>query len=384
MKRKKTKNRTRTRGSLAVFLSAVIVMTAFVYCDNISKYFEKTALLSACILMPQGSSDYIKSVYNNGTENTGTGVFAEVIAGKSKNDSQSAIKNVENPLAVTPDDILKMMPAFETQYPIETKNGTVLEKQYSIQNATSSFKNITLRNTTETHSINIEASLEKQATLKITNKSEPNILIFHTHTTESYSMVDNGWYSLQYASRSNDSTRNMVRVGDAICEQLEAAGYNVIHDKTVYDQTYTGAYANSRAAVENYLKQYPSIQVVLDVHRDAIYQDDGTRVKPTATIKGKKAAQIMIIAGCEDGKVTGFPRWEENLTFALQLDKAVENEYSGLMRPILFSSRKYNMDLTPCSLLVEFGSDSNTLDEAVYSGRLFGVALSKMLGNYVQ
>ena len=98
---------------------------------------------------------------------------------------------------------------------------------------------------------------------------------------------------------------------------------------------------------------------------------------------GKKAAQIMIIAGCEDGKVTNFPRWEENLTFALQLQQTAETKYPGLMRPILFSARKYNMDVTPCSVLLEMGSDSNTLEEAVYSGRLIGTALAELLEKYI-
>ena len=92
----------------------------------------------------------------------------------------------------------------------------------------------------------------------------------------------------------------------------------------------------------------------------------------------------MIIAGCEDGKVTSFPSWEENLTFALRLQEIAETEYPGLMRPILFSARKYNMDVTPCSVLLEMGSDSNTLEEAEYSGRLIGTALGKLVSEYVK
>ena len=239
-----------------------------------------------------------------------------------------------------------------------------------------------MRNTTASHSIDIAASVAKSASLSIENISEPLVLIFHTHTTECYELLDRNWYATDYITRIDDSARNMVRVGDAICEQLEAAGIGVIHDTEIHDAKYTGAYDRSRERIGAIMAEYPSIQVVVDVRRDAIQQQDGTRIKPVATIDGKKSAQIMIIAGCEDGKVTNFPTWEQNLTFALQLQQTAETKYPGLMRPILFSARKYNMDITPCSVLLEMGSDSNTLEEAVYAGRLIGTALAELLLRY--
>lgn len=171
----------------------------------------------------------------------------------------------------------------------------------------------------------------------------------------------------------------MVRVGDAIAEQLENAGYGVIHDTNIYDSSYNGAYDRSRKSVEKYLKEYPSIQITLDVHRDAIHYDSGTKCKPTAEINGKKAAQVMIISGCEGEGVENFPNWKKNLAFAVSLQANVEERFEGLMRPIFFCHRKYNMDVTKASLLLEFGTDANTLEEAVYSGALVGKALSDML-----
>ncbi|MBQ8026809.1 MAG: stage II sporulation protein P, partial [Clostridia bacterium] len=89
--------------------------------------------------------------------------------------------------------------------------------------------------------------------------------------------------------------------------------------------------------------------------------------------------QIMIITGCEEGKVTDFPNWQKNLTFALDLQSICDQMYPGLMRPVYFCQRKYNMDLSPNNLLVEMGSCANTLEEAAYSGRLLGSALVKLL-----
>ena len=161
----------------------------------------------------------------------------------------------------------------------------------------------------------------------------------------------------------------MVRVGKAICEEIEKAGYAVIHDTEIHDLSYNGAYEHSRKKVEEYLKKYPAIEIVLDIHRDAIQQNDGTKIKPTATIQGKKAAQIMIISGCEEAgnPVENFPDWRYNLTFAVHLQKQLETMFPGITRPLYFSPRKYNMNLTHCSLLVEVGSDANTLEEAVFT-----------------
>ena len=130
------------------------------------------------------------------------------------------------------------------------------------------------------------------------------------------------------------------------------------------------------------MEKYPSIEITIDVHRDDITYDNKTKVKPTAKIKGKKAARMMIIAGCEYNRVKNFPDWEYNLRFDLAVQQQVEKQYPGLMRPILFSERKYNMDMTRNSFLLEVGTDGNTLDEACYSARLFATALARVIQDY--
>lgn len=284
----------------------------------------------------------------------------------------------------TPTDILSMMQEAKTVFATAQKGGNIVEKQYDAANATDTYENITVRNTTPTHTVDIKSAVEKRATLSVSDKIAPTVLIFHTHTTESYEMLDYGWYTTDYITRSNSPDRNMVRVGTAICAELRDMGIGVVHDTEIHDAKYTGAYDRSRESIEKIMAENPSIQVVIDVHRDAIKQSDGTRIKPTAEINGKKAAQIMIITGCEDGKVSEFPRWEENLTFALQLQKCAETKYPGLMRPVLFSARKYNMNVTPCSVLLEMGSDSNTLEEAEYAGHLIGKALGDLILQYTK
>lgn len=278
----------------------------------------------------------------------------------------------------TPSDVLELMEEAKGFYDKLKKTGDIKEQQFCTSSTGTSYGSVSVNNRTD-EDINIKALLNATPKYKKVTKDEPYILVYHTHTTEGYELLDLGWYSNQYDSRTEDSRKNMVRVGEELVKELEKAGYKVIHDKTIYDSNYNGAYSRSLVSVEKYLKKYPSIVLTLDVHRDAIHYDGGTKSKPTAEINNKKAAQVMIISGCEGDGVEDFPCWKDNLTFALHLQNTVEESYDGLMRPVFFCNRKYNMSVTPCSLLLEFGTDANTLEEAVYSASLIGKSISKML-----
>ena len=178
-----------------------------------------------------------------------------------------------------------------------------------------------------------------------------------------------------FTSRTTDDSKNMAAVGDAIATQLENAGIGVIHDTTKHDYpSYNGSYDRSRVTVQNILDEYPSIKVVLDIHRDAIERADGTRIAPTTEINGKKAAQLMIICGCDDGTM-GMPNCLKNFRFASALQQQFETDYPTLSRPVLFDYRKYNQDMTTGSLLIEVGGHANSIEEAVYSGELIGKSL---------
>ena len=151
-----------------------------------------------------------------------------------------------------------------------------------------------------------------------------------------------------------------------MADTLNAAGICTLHDETLNDYpSYTGSYANSRAVVQQYLAQYPSIKVVLDVHRDAIERENGTRCAPVCTIDGRQAAQVMIICGCDNGTSVQLPAWRQNLRFAAAWERSMEAKYPGFTRPVLFSYRFYNQDLTTGSLLIEIGGHGNNLNEAL-------------------
>lgn len=191
-------------------------------------------------------------------------------------------------------------------------------------------------------------------------KSDPTVLIIHSHTTESYT----GAFDYVEAYRCIDEEVNMVAIGAEVARVLELGGISVIHDRNIYDYPdYNNAYNATRAAIQAYLETYPSIQLVLDLHRDAASGDAGQLVTQ-ATVNGQQSAQLMMVVGTDK---TGLyhPNWQENLALALKLSVVLEQENPGIVRPISLRSQRFNEDLTTGSLLIEVGAAGNTLEEAM-------------------
>ncbi len=222
--------------------------------------------------------------------------------------------------------------------------------------------------------------LEAGMPFAVTPSNEPQVLIVHTHTTECYMDYYAGYYNADDETRTTDLNRSVAAVGEAIAQELRAAGIGVVHDTTLHDHPqYTGAYSRSEETILSYLERYPSIQLVLDIHRDAIMYDDLTKVKPTATVDGQKAAQVMLVVGGTDTEDLPNAYCEENLRFGLQLQQSLETAYEGLTRPLYVVDARYNQGLKAGSLLIEVGTDANTLSEALHSGHLIGRQLARLL-----
>lgn len=210
------------------------------------------------------------------------------------------------------------------------------------------------------------------------NSNEPQVLIMHTHTTESFEPFERTYYDNSFSYRTTDNSKNVVMIGDAITNELQNLGINTIHSTTVHDYpSYTGSYERSAITVQNILNEYPSIKVVLDIHRDALSRD-GNLLQPVVEIDGKKSAQIMIISGCDDGTMD-MPNYIKNFRFASLLQNQIYSDYGDFARPILFDYRKYNQNLTTGSLLIEVGTHGSTLEQVRYAGQLLGKSIGKAL-----
>lgn len=365
----------------------IIVTLAVVALFAVSfKCFDSEAINLLCRASLYSARTYIPTNENyNRAKDTAviqtTEKVAESVAKAEATETMTENK-ADNSLLKTDKDIADAVKQAEKNAVKDKKDGSIVEYTFTDDGATDSYGCVKVKNTNKTK-INIESKLKEKLGLTV-NKKEPSVLVYHTHTTETYQLIDRDFYAQGFLSRSSNNNLNMVRVGKAIVEQIEKSGFKVIHDTNIYDKTYSGAYYRSEDAAEAYLKKYPSIKITLDIHRDAIQDDYGVKTKPVAKVNGKKAAQIMIITGCqEEGNgITDLPDWEKNLSFALKLQHNMENSFPGLTRPVFFCDRSYNMGLTPYSLLVEVGSDANTLDEAVYSGKMLGRAVSDLLKDY--
>lgn len=264
-------------------------------------------------------------------------------------------------------------------YPISntSKDGAIIEKHYTKQNGTQFFSlenGGQVRNCTfwTNHDLYEESKILPSLPLKC--DGSPMVLIYHTHTTESFEKSRTGFFDASFNYRTTEPDKNMVMVGDAIAKELADAGIGVIHAAEIHDYpVWNNSYARSAQTVQSILAAYPSICIALDIHRDAI-STNSTIYAPVAMINNQKSAQIMIISGCDDGTM-GMPNYRENFHFASILQQTTEGMYEGFTRPILFDYRKYNQNLTNGSLLVEFGSQGNTMDEVRYAGTLFGRSL---------
>lgn len=213
----------------------------------------------------------------------------------------------------------------------------------------------------------------------LSEEEGPQVLIVHTHGSEAYTMPPGQEYEPSGDCRTTDCDYNVVRVGDELARTLEEKGISVLHDPTLHDYPeYSGAYGRSLDAVEKAMAEHPSISFVLDVHRDAISDGNGSPYKVVSNVAGINIAQMSMVIGTDGGGLE-HPQWQENLKLAAAVQQKLTDSYPTLMRPITVRNSRYNQHVTPGALLVEMGAAGNSLDEALVSARLFGTALAEVI-----
>ena len=219
----------------------------------------------------------------------------------------------------------------------------------------------------------IEELFCREISLQITDS--PCVLILHTHSTEAYREED--------GYRSSDPENNIIAVGAQIAEVLNRAGIPTIHDTTPYDEIagYDEAYEQAARGIAAYLDKYPSIQVVIDVHRDAVSDGQGGQKPIPAEIRGEDAAGLLLVMGTDTAELP-HENWKENLSFATQLQAYLSGSAPGLMRPTSLRAARYNEHFTSCSVLLEVGAAGNSMEEALRSAEFFADRLAELLRSY--
>ncbi len=263
----------------------------------------------------------------------------------------------------------------------EKKQGNIISQFLTPYKANTVYNNIYVNNQSG-ENINIKKLIAGYKSGVKIKSNQPQVLIMHTHGTENYVRHDQNIYFKSDTTRTSNEKYSVVGVGAKLKEILEEGGVSVIHDKTLHDSpSYSGSYNRSAATVQRYLDKYPSIKIVLDLHRDALGSGNDI-VKPIKKINGKNAAQVMICVGSQTGIVDDFPNWRENLKLGLKLQQTMEVMYPGLARALYLSyEHTYNQNLSNGSIIIEVGTNGNSFKEANYSATLVGNALVALFKN---
>lgn len=216
----------------------------------------------------------------------------------------------------------------------------------------------------------LEALLMEPLSWDLTQE-QPTVLILHTHASESYENTEGYTESSQY--RTLEEGYNMISIGDAVAEALTQQGITVLHDRTLHDYpSYDGSYDNARQTISQYLSAYPSIRLVLDLHRDAMVDSSGQQIGYTVSTEKGEAAKVMLVVGCNNDA------WAENMALAVKMQVRLEALCPGICRPICLRNAKFNQDQSPGALLIEMGAAGNTRQEALLAAEYVAQAIVEL------
>jgi len=231
---------------------------------------------------------------------------------------------------------------------------------------------IVLNNFTK-YKIDIAKLLKEPLNLQFSRKG-PKVLVYHTHTSESYVLKASDLGKKDVPSFSSNPKNSVVRVGEELSRNMRKYGIDTLHDGTVHDKVRDAAYGVAINTLQSYKKSYPSVKVYIDVHRDAT---TGSKLRLVKNINGRNAAQIMFVVG-SDGMLP-HPDWQENLKFVLKLQQELNKKYPGLARPVRIVGKRYNQQISDGAILIEVGGDGNLLSECLESTKYLAEALNKVM-----
>ena len=313
--------------------------------------------------------------FDSGEENTGT----EDLTGVNPSDI-SGEETPHAPLGEQSAPQADMSNIYEYDRS-KLKDGELALLPYDLSGG-AAYGEVLLSNTTAyTPNIQTALSCDYPIPTELDKYSEeaPLVLIIHTHGTEAYSPEGARSTTPSAIQRSSDTSENMVAVGAVMAELLNDAGIPTLHCEIMHDlESYTRSYDLAADTIQKYLNEYPSIEYVFDVHRDAIVRTNGDLIRPVTSINGEIAAQIMLLVGTNE-KGADHPNWETNFTIAAKLQSRLTQSYSKFARPINIRGASFNEQFTPGSLLIEIGSAANSLSEAKTAAKYLTYTLIDMI-----
>ena len=195
-------------------------------------------------------------------------------------------------------------------------------------------------------------------------KNKEDIVIYHTHTCESYTKTEKYTYKSSGNFRTTDLNYSVARVGEELKKYLDKYGFNVIHNKTYHDYPkYNGSYTRSLETIEKILKTSKA-SLVIDLHRDAL--GSNSKYAPAVKINGEEAAQLMFVIGTDGGGLK-HDKWKKNLKLAIKIQEKANEMYPGLFKPIIVRNSRYNQHVSEGACIIEVGATGNTLEQCLVS-----------------
>ena len=279
-----------------------------------------------------------------------------------------------------------MVPNEQMEQIIEEKTENQNEQQTGVMEVATNVKTEIVTQNPIAESFNVEINgvkIKNETSFEInnsiletqTNINKDNILIFHTHTCESYTPSEQFQYQQTGNFRTTDLNYTVARAGAELANCLTNYGFNVIHDRTYHDYpAYSGSYTRSLATVENVL-QTKSSDIILDLHRDAIGSNNA--YDPSVKIGNDVAAQLMFVIGTNGGGLY-HPNWKLNLKFAIELQQKANEMYPGLFKPMLVRNSRYNQHLGNAACIIEVGATGNTLEQCLNSMKYLAKVLNEL------
>lgn len=252
---------------------------------------------------------------------------------------------------------------------LENKDTKIIDENNIKETYTNKYKDVKINNQTD---YDISQVLEN-ASYTVENKEK--VVIYHTHTCESYTPTQNYSYPMTDSYRTTDLNFTVSKVGDELSSQLEKYGFNVIHSKTYHDYpSYNGSYGRSLKTLESILAKNKDAEIAIDLHRDAV--GSKSNYAPSVQIGDEVCAQVMFVIGT-DGSGLEHENWRKNLQYAIKVQSIADELYPGLFRPIILRNARYNQHLTTTSTIIEVGATGNTLEQCLASMKYVANVLHK-------
>ena len=298
-------------------------------------------------------------------EETFVGKILKIELSQLQEKKQEAVSSITEEIQNTEDNQ-------DEQQPVSVEVSTNAQTEIVTQNPIAESYNVEINGV----KIKNETSFEINNSILETpqNINKENILIFHTHTCESYTPSEQYPYEQTGNFRTTDLNYSVARVGDELTKYLMGYGFNVTHDKTYHDYpAYSGSYTRSKTTVENIL-QTNSSDIIIDLHRDAI--GSKSDYDPSVKIGNDVVAQLMFVMGTNGGGLY-HPNWQSNLKFAIELQEKANEMYPGLFKPIIVRNSRYNQHLGSAACIIEVGATGNTLEQCLTSMKYLAKVLEE-------